>query len=101
MTKARNAYNDGDLQTAIDTGKVAQRVDPYDPGISNFVFQTQKELTSKMKNIYAEAIIEEKFGNIEASRIKWEKIVSKDVKSGKYYKKAKRKLKFYGYEYKN
>lgn len=99
LTKAKTQYSSTNLRDAIKLARKAQQVDPYDPKISAFVFQLEKELTNKMKVIYMDSVIEEQFGNLEVSRVKWEEIVKTDVEDGEYYIKARRKLKQYGYKY--
>lgn len=99
MGQAQNNYTSSNLKEAIRLARKAQKVDPYDPKISAFLFQVEKELTNRMKAIFMDSKIEEQFSNLEASRIKWEEIVKKDIEDGEYYQKARRKLKQYGYEY--
>ena len=99
LTDAKSKYTDTQLRDAIILARKAQRVDPYDPSISAFRFQIEKELKSKMKAIYMDSVIEERFGNIEASRVKWEQILKTDIEDGEYYIKAKRKLKLYGFKH--
>lgn len=96
---ANSMYGSTRLKDAIKLAREAQKVDPYDPNISSFIYKVEKELTGRMKSIYSESVIEEKFGNIDASRIKWEEIVKIDIEDGEYYKKANRKLKQYGFKY--
>lgn len=96
---ANSMYGSTRLRDAIQMAREAQKVDPYDPNISAFIFKVEKELNSRMKNIYMDSVIEERFGNLEASRVKWEEIVKTDVDDGEYYKKANRKLKQYGFKH--
>ena len=98
MGQAEAMYEKKQIKEAIDFARNAEKVDPYDPQISNFIFKIEKELNTNMKNIYMDSIIEERFGNLETSRIKWETILKFDSEEGEYYKKAKRKLKQYGYK---
>lgn len=99
LGSARNKYSGTQLKEAIVLARKAQRVDPFDPSISAFLYKIEKELKSKVKAIYMDSVIEERFGNIEASRVKWEEIMKADVEDGEYYIKAKRKLKLYGYKH--
>lgn len=101
MSQAQSKYSTTYLRDAIRLARKAQKVDPYDPEISAFLYQVEKELSGKMKAIYMDSVIEERFGNTEASRVKWEEILKKDIEDGEYYRKAKRKMKFYGFEFKN
>lgn len=99
LNEAQEKYSSEKLRDAIKLARKATVVDPYDPKISSFLFQMEKELTNKMKTIYMDSVIEEKFGNLEASKLKWEEIIKTDVENGEYYLKAKRKLKQYGFKY--
>jgi pSer/pThr/pTyr-binding forkhead associated (FHA) protein len=97
LGQAQSKYGSTHLKEAIYLARRAQKVDPYDPQISAFIHQAELELTNKMRNIFIDSVIEEKFGNLEASRLKWEEIIRMDVESGEYFKKSKRKLRQYGY----
>lgn len=99
INQAKTRYGNTNLREAIVMARKAQKVDPYDPKISAFIFKAEKELNNKMKSIYMDSVIEERFGNLENSRKKWEEIVSSDIEDGEYYKKASRKLKEYGFKY--
>ncbi len=99
IQSAQGLYGNTKLKEAILTARMAQKVDPYDPKISTFIYNAERELTGQMRNIYMDSIIEERFGNLESSRLKWEEIVRLDVPDGEYFKKSKRKLRQYGYHY--
>ena len=97
MSSAQSFLGQSSLKEALKMARQAREVDPYDYQISHFVNKVEKELTGKMKSLYMDSVIEERFGNLNASRSKWEEIVKQDVEDGEYYKKAKRKLKQYGF----
>jgi len=99
LGQAKQKYGGTHLRDAIKLARKAQKVDPYDPKISAFLFQMEKELNYNMKTIYMDSVIEERFGNLEASRVKWEEIIKVDIEDGEYYLKAKRKLKQYGFKH--
>ena len=99
MKQAESMYKNTQLKETIRFARQAQKVDPYDPKISAFLFKTEKELNTNMKNVYMDSVIEERFGNLEISRIKWKTILKLDMEDGEYYKKARRKLKQYGYKH--
>ncbi|MCJ8275363.1 MAG: hypothetical protein HRT44_00930 [Bdellovibrionales bacterium] len=99
MSEAQGLYKTAKLKDAVRLARIAQKVDPFDHTISNFLNDAEKELTSKVKGIYMDSVIEERFGNLEACRIKWEEIMRIDIETGMYYKKAQRKMKEYGYKY--
>lgn len=96
MGRATSELNSGKLREAILTAEQAKRVDPYDYSIANFIEQSKRSLEMKMKPLYEESVIEERFGNFELCKAKWQEIVSKDIPTGEYYLKAKRKLQQYG-----
>ncbi|MBY0385873.1 FHA domain-containing protein [bacterium] len=96
MGRASYQLNNGKLREAILTAEQAKRVDPYDYSIANFIEQSKRSLEMKMKPLYEESVIEERFGNFELCKAKWQEIVSKDIPTGEYYLKAKRKLQQYG-----
>ena len=96
MGRANSQLSNGKLREAILTAEQAKRVDPYDYSIANFIEQSKRSLEMKMKPLYEESVIEERFGNFELCKAKWQEIVSKDIPTGEYYLKAKRKLQQYG-----
>ena len=70
-----------------------------DPGNSEAVsMQTEirRDLEKQMRRLYENAIIEENYGNVEAAKEHWKKILEKDLSDGNFFLKAKSKLKKYG-----
>ncbi|MCB9073291.1 MAG: FHA domain-containing protein [Bdellovibrionaceae bacterium] len=96
MGRARSLETSGNLRDAITNAEMAKKIDPYDYSIANFIERNRRELEARMRNIYSESVIEEKFGNVDISKVKWKEIISKDIPTGEYYLKAKRKLQQYG-----
>lgn len=96
MNKARYYIQVGNYRDAITTAEQAKLVDPYDYAIANFIEQYKGDLQNKMRNIYTNSVIEERFGNMELSKNLWKEIIQKDVPNGEYYLKALRKLQQYG-----
>ncbi len=99
LNEAQQKYSNEQIREAIRLTRKAADVDPFDPKISAFLYQMEKELSNRMKTIYMDSVIEERFGNLEASKLKWEEIIKTDIEDGEYYIKAKRKLKQYGFKY--
>ncbi len=99
LNEAQQNYSNEKIREAIRLARKAADVDPFDPKISAFLYQMEKELSNRMKTIYMDSVIEERFGNLEASKLKWEEIIKTDIEDGEYYIKAKRKLKQYGFKY--
>ena len=99
LNEAQSKYSQALMKEAIHFARQAQKIDPYDLMISSFIYKTEKELTRKMRAIYVDSIIEERFGNIQASQSKWEEILKTDREDGEYYLKAKRKMRNYGFKY--
>ena len=97
MWSAKQKMKSSQLKQAIELARKAKKVDPYDYNISYFLNHAEKELNNRMKGLYMDSVIEERFGNLEASRSKWEEILRSDVENGVYYQKSKRKLRQYGF----
>jgi tetratricopeptide (TPR) repeat protein len=96
MQRARSLQSTGNLRDAILNAEQAKKVDPYDYSIPNFIESNRRELEGQMKLLYQDGAIEEKFGNVNISKEKWRVIIDKDIPSGEYYQKAKRKMQQYG-----
>ena len=97
MDQAKMKFQSNNLKDALIAARDALKVDPHDYRISYFIHKIEKELNNKMKKLYMDAVIEERFGNLEASRNKWDEILKNDVEDGEYYQKAMRKIKQYGF----
>jgi pSer/pThr/pTyr-binding forkhead associated (FHA) protein/tetratricopeptide (TPR) repeat protein len=96
MNKAQSHLVQGQAREAIMYAEQAKQIDPTDYKTANFIEQTKTDLEMQMRNLYTDSVIEERFGNIELSKAKWKEIVTRDIPTGNYYLKAKRKLKQYG-----
>lgn len=96
MVKARSLQTGGNLRDAILYAEQAKKIDPYDYSIPNFIEYNRRELEGQMKLLYQDGAIEEKFGNLHISKEKWKIIIDKDIPTGEYYQKAKRKMAQYG-----
>ncbi|MCC6137598.1 MAG: FHA domain-containing protein [Bdellovibrionaceae bacterium] len=96
MDKARSLQSTGNIRDAILHAEQAKKIDPYDYSIPNFIESNRRELEGQMKLLYTESAIEEKFGNLTISKEKWIIIINKDIPTGEYYLKAKRKMQQYG-----
>lgn len=96
MDKARSLQSTGNIRDAILHAEQAKKIDPYDYSIPNFIESNRRELEGQMKLLYTESAIEEKFGNLSISKEKWQIIINKDIPTGEYYLKAKRKMQQYG-----
>ncbi len=96
MGRAQSLQGSGNLRDAILAAEQAKVIDPYDYSIANFIEQSKRQLEAKMKPLYEESVIEERFGNFEICKKKWKEIVALDIPTGEYYLKAKRKLQQYG-----
>ncbi len=92
MGQARRALESGNHKEALSKAMLARRVDPNDFEIANFIEETNRDLEQQMQRIFMDATLEEKLGNGEISKNKWKEIIKKDIPTGLYYQKAKRKL---------
>lgn len=97
MVKARSLQSSGNLRDAILYAEQAKKIDPYDYSIPNFIESNRRELEGQMKLLYQDGAIEEKFGNLHISKEKWKIIIDKDIPTGEYYLKAKRKMAQFGF----
>ncbi len=96
MVKARSLQSASNLRDAILYAEQAKKIDPYDYSIPNFIESNRRELEGQMKLLYQDGAIEEKFGNLHISKEKWKIIIDRDIPTGEYYLKAKRKMAQYG-----
>ncbi len=86
------------LKEAIAKLNKAGDLDPTSEDIKHLQHEYSLELFKNMKNLYADSVLEENLGNIEAAKEKWKKIRELDVPRGEYQEKARSKLKRYGLE---
>lgn len=96
LSEAKAKTDSGDLKGAIERIRRARQ---FEPNITALIAEEQKlvaELEKQMRVLYQESVIEEGLGNIEAAKERWDKILSKDVGNGEYFKKATLKMKKYG-----
>lgn len=96
VEEARQNYASGDIKKAITLLKSAKQVDPQNTNIDELISKYTIENKQKLRPIYEESVVEEKFGNIEAAIERWKKIIENDNPDGEYYFKAYKKLKDYG-----
>jgi pSer/pThr/pTyr-binding forkhead associated (FHA) protein/tetratricopeptide (TPR) repeat protein len=85
MTEARRLLDSGNHRDAIGKALQAQRVDPNDYEIANFLESTRRELNTQMSKIFMDATLEEKLGNGEIAKNKWKEIIKRDIPNGFYY----------------
>ncbi len=85
--KGKEAY--AELEKAL-------AVDPINNKITNMMEVVVKELDNQLQGIYADSVLEEGVGNIDAAKEKWRKIIETDRPGGEYYRRAKSKMKIYG-----
>lgn len=82
---------------AFDKCELAKKEDPTNSQVSLLQKDIRHQLSKKMKILYDNASIEENYGNIEAAKEIWKKIISEDFKDGsEFYSRSIRKLKKYG-----
>lgn len=93
---AEDAYGVRNYRLAIDQILLAKQSDPNNEKAAELNAKIRKELNTKMKELYEEAVIAEGIGNLDQAKVNWQKIVATDHPDGNYYKKAKHKLRLYG-----
>ena len=57
--------------------------------------QARKTLRNKLKPLYEESVLKESLSRVDQAKKIWQQIISEDIKTGHYYKKARIKLKKY------
>ncbi len=93
-TDCSNKFNSNQLQKAYYICKKASKQipKPYNKKVIQMMNQAKHKIQIAMKPIYEEATINESVGNVSVAQEKWKEILSKDVKIGLYYKRARSKL---------
>lgn len=93
---AEAAYAVGKYREAIDNINKAKKLDPKNTDAAELNAKYRREINTKMREIYEEAIISEGLGDVDGAKGKWKKILETDHPDGEYYKKARSKMRTYG-----
>lgn len=96
--EAQKLHSQDKLKDAVKKLNNALELDPGNAGIKRLQKEYSLEVYKNMKALYADSVLEENLGNIEAAKEKWKKIRKQDLPNGEYLEKAHRKLKKYGLE---
>jgi pSer/pThr/pTyr-binding forkhead associated (FHA) protein len=96
LRNAESAYSQRNYKDAISQIKKAKAIDPMNEKAAELNARIRRELNTKLKELYEEAIIAEGIGNIDEAKKKWKDIVEMDHPEGEYFKKARNKLRAYG-----
>ena len=90
-------FNNQNFQKAYYTCKKASEKIPVPHNKKTLVFmdKARQKLEVKMRPIYEEASLNESVGNVSIAKEYWNKILSQDVNTGLYYKRAQEKLNKY------
>ncbi|MDZ4678776.1 MAG: FHA domain-containing protein [Oligoflexia bacterium] len=92
MHEGKAALETKDYKNAISKLVKALALSP-DNGDARLYFEkAERESHLELKNLYAEAVIEENLGNIESAKKKWRIILESGLVNDSYYPKAKSKL---------
>jgi pSer/pThr/pTyr-binding forkhead associated (FHA) protein/tetratricopeptide (TPR) repeat protein len=81
---------------AFDAINRAKKMDPRNIRVQELNGKYRRELNTKLKEIYEDAVISEGLGDVDGAKTRWTNILKMDSADGEYYKKAKNKLKQYG-----
>ena len=65
---------------------------PHNKKVIRLKNQSRQKLEIKMKPIYEEASLNESVGNVSVAKEYWNQILSQDINTGLYYKRAKEKM---------
>jgi pSer/pThr/pTyr-binding forkhead associated (FHA) protein/tetratricopeptide (TPR) repeat protein len=94
--QADEAYQRGDLKSAFNALKQAQRINPDNEVVRGRMTSILRDLRKQMQAYYQEAILEESVGEVDSAKAKWKKIIETSVPEEEYFKKSTIKLKKYG-----
>jgi len=86
-----------DYKSAFYLCQKALKEDPNNQDAKELISRIQRNLSTKMKELYDNASIEENYGNIESAKEIWTKIITDDFKGGTvFFERAERQLRKYG-----
>lgn len=93
---AEAAYGVGNYREALEDVAKAKKINPKHERAAELNGKYRRELNTKLREIYEEAVISEGLGQIDEAKGRWKKILETDTADGEYYKKAKHKMRAYG-----
>lgn len=96
LTESKALEEKGDYKSAIIILEKAATFAPENQTLPAESERLRASIRKKMQPLYQESIVEENFGNLDAAKERWRKILKEDVQSGEYFQKAKMKLKKHG-----
>ena len=96
-SECESQFNSQEFQQAYYTcERAAEKIpDPHNKKVLSLMGKARQSLEIKMRPIYEEASLNESVGNVSIAQEYWGEILSQDVKTGLYYKRAKEKLNKY------
>ena len=94
IKKCKQVFNSQAFKKAYYTCEKSKKKvpPPYNAPAIELMKQARNKLEHQMKPFYEEANLNESMGNVEIAKGHWKTILSKDVSTGIYYKRAKEKL---------
>ena len=95
LDKCKESIKSSNYKQAIQSCDAVLSEDPSNKNAESLRGAAINLLRKKMKQIYDDSVLEEQFGNIQAAREKWNKILIESTPDEDYFKRAKRKLKKY------
>lgn len=96
VKQAEDAFSKQNDRGAILAATAALRIDPKSETAMRVRDQARQRLNKSLKVMFEDSVIEEGFGNVEAAREKWHRIIEADVPGGEYHQKATQKIRKYG-----
>lgn len=93
---AERAIEKGDYRSALESSKRALEIDPENPRAHESGAKAKGQLNSVLEALYADSVVYENFGQLDAAKEKWRKILESDQKGGDFWVKARNKLNAYG-----
>ena len=94
--KCRSQFEATNYKSAVASCNAVLKIVPSNIEAQETRDQSILLLEKKLRGIYENAVLEESYGETGAATKKWKKIMEEDIKGGKFYIRAKNKLKNVG-----
>jgi pSer/pThr/pTyr-binding forkhead associated (FHA) protein/tetratricopeptide (TPR) repeat protein len=94
--QAQQALDHNDHRGALVAAQKALAIDPESARAQEIGSKAKADLEAQLQALYADSVVSENFGQLEAAKDKWKKIIEMDRAHGDYWQKARSKLNTYG-----
>ena len=95
VDQAERALQRGDFRGALEAAVKAKAIDPDHARANQIGQSARQQLNAQLEAIYTDSVMDENYGQLDAAKEKWRKILSSDRLGGEYWNKATNKLNSY------